>query len=240
MPAPKVLITGASRGIGRAIAEALSADYRLILHASCENTLPELPGDHTWLYADFSDPEATRSFCARLKSEHGDSLYAVINNAGLTLDKSLVFQPEKDIDKLINVNLKAPILISKTAMKLFLIHKRGVIINMSSCVAGTGNAFQAVYTATKAGLEALAKSLAKEAAALDAGQQIRCLSLAPGFIETDMTQAIPQREKERYKDMIPSGRFGKPDDIAATIRFLLSDHAAYLNGTTIHVNGGMC
>lgn len=236
---PKILITGASRGIGLAIARELQHDYTLVMHASSHRHPDEFAGPHAWITADFADPLATREFCDRLKKEHGAGLYAVINNAGITLDKSLVFQPEKDIDTLLNVNLRAPILISKTALKLFLRSRRGVILNISSCVASSGNAFQAVYTAAKAGLEALSKSLAQEAAALDPDQQIRCLSIAPGFIETDMTAALPAAEKENYRKLIPANRFGKPEDVASLVRFLLSDGAAYMNGTTIHLNGGM-
>lgn len=175
----------------------------------------------------------------KLKKEHGDSLYGVINNAGITLDKSLIFQPEHEIDRMLNVNLKAPIMICKTAMKIFTLSKCGVIINISSCVGETGNEFQSVYAATKAGLVALSKSLAQEAAALNEEHQIRVLSVSPGFIETDMTDAIPQAEKDKYLQKIPSKRFGKAEDIAEAISFLLSDKASYINSTNIQINGGM-
>ncbi len=178
-------------------------------------------------------------FCKTLKREHGDELYAVINNAGVTFDKSLIYQPEQEIDKMLQVNLKAPIMICKTAMKIFTLNKSGVIINISSVVGETGNAFQAVYAATKAGLVALSRSLAKEAAALSDEHSIRVLSVSPGFVETDMTSAIPDAEKEKYLKMIPAHTFGKVEDIAEMIAFLLSDKASYINGTNIHVNGGL-
>ncbi len=113
----------------------------------------------------FQNPEQVSDFCKQLKKEHGDTLYGVINNAGVTFDNSLIFQPEKAIDAMLNVNLRAPIMICKTAMKIFSLSKQGVIINVSSIVGETGNAFQAVYAATKARLVALSKSLAQEAAA---------------------------------------------------------------------------
>lgn len=235
----KVLITGASRGLGLAISKKLSAEYTLILHASKQESFTSVePGSHI-LCADFSDSNQIDNFCKRLKKEHGDSLYAVINNAGLTLNKSLIFQPERDIDAMLSVNLKAPIMICKTAMKIFNLNKQGVIINMSSCVGETGSAFQSVYAAAKAGLIALSKSLAQEAGALNEEHKIRVLSISPGFIETDMTNSIPESEKDKYFKMIPANRFGKADDIAEAISFLLSDKASYINGTNIHIDGGL-
>jgi 3-oxoacyl-[acyl-carrier protein] reductase len=235
----KILITGAGRGLGLAISKKLSEEYTLILHASKEGNIKSIGEGNFVLYADFSDPVQVSDFCKKLKKEHGDSLYGVINNAGITLDKSLIFQPEHEIDRMLNVNLKAPIMICKTAMKIFTLSKCGVIINISSCVGETGNEFQSVYAATKAGLVALSKSLAQEAAALNEEHQIRVLSVSPGFIETDMTDAIPQAEKDKYLQIIPSKRFGKAEDIAEAISFLLSDKASYINSTNIQINGGM-
>ncbi len=235
----KILITGASRGLGLAIAKKLSAEYSLILHASKKESFEGLPAGVAVLCADFSDNEQLANFCKALKREHGDDLYAVINNAGVTFDKSLIYQPEQEIDKMLQVNLKAPIMICKTAMKIFSLNKTGVIINISSVVGETGNAFQAVYAATKAGLVALARSLSQEAAALNEEHDIRVLSISPGFIETDMTAAIPDTEKEKYLKMIPAHKFGKVENIAETIAFLISDRAAYINGTNLHINGGL-
>jgi len=235
----KVLITGASRGLGLAIAQALNKDYCLILHASKAENIQHLKEGNYILEADFSNPEEVTTFCKNLKVQHGDDLYAVINNAGITLDKPLLYQPEKDIDKLIQVNLKAPIQIAKTALKIFGLHQKGVIINMSSCVAETGNAFQAVYTATKAGLVAFSKSLAKEVGTIYEHHEIRILSVSPGFIETDMTAAIPQKEQDKYLSNIPLKRFGKAEDVAETVAFLLSSKAAYINGSNININGGI-
>ncbi len=239
MEKKKVLITGASKGLGLAISQKLAGEYTLILHASkSDNFKSAIPGSYL-LCADFSDNDQLSDFCKQLKRDHADNLYAVINNAGVTLDKSLIFQPERDIDTMLNVNLKAPIMICKTAMKIFNLNKKGVIINISSCVGETGHAFQSVYAATKAGLVALSKSLAQEAAILSDEHEIRVLSLSPGFIETSMTAAIPDSEKEKYLKIIPAKRFGKAEDIAETVAFLLSDKASYINGTNIHVNGGL-
>jgi 3-oxoacyl-[acyl-carrier protein] reductase len=239
MTKKKILITGASRGLGLAISKKLAADYTLILHASKEESFTDVePGSHL-LCADFSDNEQLTNFCKRLKKEHGDSLYGVINNAGVTFDKPLTYQPEREIEAMLNVNLKAPILICKTAMKIFSLNQTGVIINISSLVGETGNAFQSVYAATKAGLAALSRSLAQEAAALSQEHTIRVLSVSPGFIETDMTDTIPTAIREKYLGMIPAKRFGNVNDVADTIAFLMSDKASYINGTNIHINGGI-
>jgi len=239
MEKKKILITGASKGLGLAISKKLSADYELILHASKPDSFTELIPGSRILCADFTDNEQIAVFCKQLKKEHGDSLYGVINNAGLTYDKPLNFQPDREIDAMLNVNLRAPIMICKTAMKIFGLLNRGVIINISSVVGESGNAFQSVYAATKAGLTALSRSLAQEAAALNEEHKIRVLTVSPGFVETDMTAGIPEKIKEKYLGMIPAKRFGTADDVAETIAFLLSDKASYINGTNIHINGGL-
>lgn len=239
MTRKKILITGASKGLGLAISKKLSAEYELILHASKKESFTDVePGSHL-LCADFSDAEQVAAFCKQLKKEHGDTLYGVINNAGVTYDKPLNYQPDREIDAMLNVNLRAPIMICKTAMKIFGLLNEGVIINISSVVGESGNAFQSVYAATKAGLAALSRSLAQEAAATNETHKIRVLSVSPGFVETDMTAGIPEAIKKKYLDMIPAKRFGKVDDVADTIAFLLSEKASYINGTNIHINGGL-
>jgi 3-oxoacyl-[acyl-carrier protein] reductase len=240
MEKPKVLITGASKGLGLAMAKLLAPYYSLILHASKEENLPPAAEGNYNLCADLSDKDQLILFCKRLKTEHGDSLYGVINNAGIALDKSIIFQPEKEIDAMLAVNLKAPIMISKVAMKIFGLKKRGVIINVTSSVGETGNAFQSVYAATKAGLVAFSKSLAKEVAMLNSEHQIRVLCVSPGFIETEMTDSIPKPYRQKYLEMIPANRYGQPNEIAEIILFLLSDKATYINGVNIQVNGGLC
>ena len=239
MPEKKILITGASRGLGLAISNALSKEYTLILHATRKESFINFDPKHHLLCADLSDPGELKEFCKRLKKEHGDTLYGVINNAGITFDKSLIYQPENEIDKLLQVNLKAPIMICKAVMKQFLLNKRGVIINVSSCVGETGNAFQAVYSATKAGLAALSKSLAREVSALSEEHSIRILSIAPGFIETEMTDSVPEKFRQEYLKAIPANRFGKVNEVADVVAFLLSDKASYINGTNININGGI-
>lgn len=239
MKKQKVLITGASRGLGLAIANALNEEYCLILHASKAENILHLKDGNFILEADFSKPEEVNAFCKALKAEHGDDLYAVINNAGISINKPLHFQPEREIDAIIQVNLKTPILIAKTAFKIFSTKQKGVIINMSSLVAETGNAFQTIYSATKAGMVAFSKSLAKEAGVLHENNQIRVLSVSPGFIETDMTAEIPAADQKKFIENIPLNRAGKADEIAQTIAFLISDKASFINGSNINVNGGI-
>jgi len=241
----KVLITGASKGIGKAIAIKLQANYELVLHASTEDSLAGIwselahPHRHMRLCADLADAEAVKRFCVDIKKQCGDNLYCVINNAGITIDKSLLFQREADIDKLLQVNLKAPMMISKAAFKIFHAKERGVIINMGSCVGEMGNAFQCVYAATKAGLAAFSKSLAREAGALLPQHAIRVFSISPGYIETAMTGKIPAVDKMKYAEQIPSKRLGQPEEVAALVAFLLSAEAGYINGSEIKINGGV-
>jgi 3-oxoacyl-[acyl-carrier protein] reductase len=140
---------------------------------------------------------------------------------------------------MLHVNLKAPIMICKAVLKQFLLNKQGVIINLSSCVGETGNAFQAVYSATKAGLAALSKSLAREVSALSEEHSIRILSIAPGFIETEMTDSVPEKFRQEYLKAIPANRFGNVKEVAEVVAFLVSDKASYINGTNININGGI-
>ena len=130
-------------------------------------------------------------------------------------------------------------MICKAVLKQFLLNKQGVIINLSSCVGETGNAFQAVYSATKAGLAALSKSLAREVSALSEEHSIRILSIAPGFIETEMTDSVPEKFKQEYLKAIPANRFGNVQEVAEVVAFLVSDKASYINGTNININGGI-
>ncbi|MBX2906771.1 MAG: SDR family oxidoreductase [Taibaiella sp.] len=242
----KMLITGASRGIGRALACKLAdcGEYRLVLHAASQASLAVtesmLPQgcQYDVMVCDFTDQVATHQFIKDLKSRHPD-VYGIISNAGINRDKPLIYQPTEDIDDLLNVNLRVPVLLAKMAMKVFSKRSEGVFIAMASCVAETGNAFQAVYAATKAANNALCKSLAREAGVMQPGCNTRFVSVSPGFIETDMTGQLANDTKAKYLQQIPSGRFGTAEDVAAAIKFLLSDEASYINGTEFKINGGL-
>ncbi|MGB0373022.1 MAG: SDR family NAD(P)-dependent oxidoreductase [Opitutales bacterium] len=242
-----ILVTGASRGLGRAIAERLAVDYDLILHASSEasleGTLEAIRGkEHNkieMLPADFSSPEEQETFCKELKKLAKDGLGGVVNNAGIALDKPLLYQPIKDIDLMLNVNLRAPILIGKTAFRIFLKQQHGVIINIGSIAGEVGNAYQSVYAATKAALSGLSKSWSQEATELAPGSAIRALTINPGFFQTEMIDKIPEAIIETYRKRIPSGRFGNPQELANFVAFLFGPDAAYLNGVDFSINGGI-
>lgn len=221
------------------MSKLLSSEYRLVLHATTPESFKEQIPDSEMLCGDLSDPTQLADFCKALKKQHGSDLYGVINNAGVAHDNSIIYQQEKHIDAMLSINLRAPILICKTVMKLFSANAGGVIINMSSVVGESGNAFQAVYAATKAALVAFSRSLAQEAAVMNDPNNIRVLCVSPGFIDTDMTANIPAEMKEKYLKMIPAKKMGAPEDIAQTVYFLLSEKAAYINGTNVHVNGGL-
>lgn len=241
----KVLITGASRGIGKAIALKLQDSYSLILHASSEENLEAVWNElnnkenHEKLCADLGDDEQLKGFCNTIKKSYSKELYCVINNAGITLDKALMYQPEADINRMLQLNLKAPVMICKAAFKIFHSNKKGIIINISSAVGEIGNAFQCVYAATKAGLTGFTKSLAKEAGELIENNFVRIISVSPGLIETGMTEKIPQAIKSKYKEHIPLKRLGQPNEVAAVIAFLISDEASYINGSEVKINGGI-
>ena len=241
----KVLITGASRGIGKAIALRLQDSYSLILHASCEENLDSLWNEltdtnrHEKLCGDFTNNSALKNFCVALKKNYSKDLFCIINNAGITLDKALMYQPESEIDRMLQLNLKAPIMISKAAFKIFHSKEKGIIINVSSVIGELGNAFQCVYSATKAGLTGFTKSLAREAGELSDRNDLRIISVSLGYIETGMTEKIPDSFKEKYKSHIPLKRLGQAKEVAGVIAFLLSDEASYINGSDIKINGGI-
>ncbi len=241
----KVLITGASRGIGKAIALKLQDTYSLVLHASCDQNLDTIwnelkhSANHEKLCADFSNPEELKSFCSLIKKNYSKDLYCVINNAGITLDKALMYQPEDEIDRMLQLNLKAPIMISKAAFKVFHSKQKGIIINISSVIGELGNAFQCVYAATKAGLTGFTKSLAREAGELSETNDLRIISVSLGYIETGMTKKIPESFKAKYKSHIPLKRLGQASEVTGVVAFLLSDEASYINGSDIKINGGI-
>lgn len=236
------MITGATGSIGKAIAEALADSYQLLLHGRDELKLKELtkylPGEHLIMCTDLSDKQSLADFCKSLKSI-GSNLAGIINNAGITKDKALLFQSEADIDALFATNLRAPLLISKAALKIFNAKNEGVIINIGSCVGQMGNAFQVAYSMSKAALAAMTASIAKEVTSINPSSKIRSVCVSPGFIETNMTESLSADIKAQYKKLIPSKRFGQAKEVASVVQFLLSPGAEYINGVEIKVNGGI-
>jgi 3-oxoacyl-[acyl-carrier protein] reductase len=236
------LVTGASRGIGFAIARRLIADgYRVVGTATSESgvdklrtALQESGSEHDALVLNIGDSEQTIEALAKLQSDFGVP-FVVVNNAGITRDNLFLRLNEDDWNNVINTNLTGVFRVCKALSKSMLKQKAGSIINISSIIGTTGNAGQANYAAAKAGLEGFTRSLAQEIAS----RNITVNCVAPGFIQTDMTDVLPETQKEAILATIPGKRFGHVEDIAGAVAFLASEDARYITGQTIHVNGGM-
>jgi 3-oxoacyl-[acyl-carrier protein] reductase len=234
-----IIVTGASGGIGNAIIKKLSETGANILASGTRiEKLEELKKKFEGLKIlkfDISQSEKIEEFIDNATNELGGSLDGIVNNAGITQDNLAIRMSLDEWQKVININLTSTFLMSKFAIKKMLKNKSGKIINITSVVGHTGNLGQANYTASKAGIVAMSKSLAIEYAKKNIN--INCIS--PGFIKTAMTDKIDDKFKEVIISKIPSARLGEPDDIANAVLFLSSDQSNYINGETLHVNGGM-
>ena len=235
----KIIVTGASGGIGNAIIKKLNeAGANILASGTRIEKLEELKNNFKKikiLKFDISQSDKIEEFIENATSELGGSLDGIVNNAGITQDNLAIRMNLDEWQKVININLTSTFLMSKFAIKKMLKNKSGKIVNITSVVGHTGNLGQANYTASKAGIVAMSKSLAIEYAKKNIN--INCIS--PGFIQTAMTDKIDDKFKEVIISKIPSARLGKPDDIANAVLFLSSDQSSYINGETIHVNGGM-
>ena len=234
-----IIVTGASGGIGNAIIEKLNETGANILASGTRiEKLEELKKKYEKikiLKFDISQSEKIEEFIENATNELGGSLDGIINNAGITQDNLAIRMSLDEWQKVININLTSTFLLSKFAIKKMLKNKSGKIVNITSVVGHTGNLGQANYTASKAGIVAMSKSLAIEYAKKNIN--INCIS--PGFISTAMTDKIDMKFKEAIIAKIPSNRLGKPEDVANAVTFLSSDQSDYINGETLHVNGGM-
>jgi 3-oxoacyl-[acyl-carrier protein] reductase len=244
-----IVVTGGSRGIGKAVCLALAGPSQRIYFnyfspvdpegeaaaaAETVRAVEKLGGEATGVSVDVASPEELTAFFNRVVKETG-RIDVLINNAGITKDGMLLRMKESDWDAVLNINLKAAFRCMQLAGKVMMKQRYGRIINMASIVGVIGNAGQANYVASKAGLIGLTKSAAKELAP----RGITVNAIAPGFIETDMTAGLPENVKETMLAQIPLGRAGKPEDVAAAVVFLVSESAAYITGQVIHVSGGM-
>jgi 3-oxoacyl-[acyl-carrier protein] reductase len=234
-----IIVTGASGGIGNAIIKKLSeAGANILASGTKIEKLEELKKNFEGLKIlkfDISQSDKIEEFIENATSELGGSLDGIVNNAGITQDNLAIRMSLDEWQKVININLTSTFLMSKFAIKKMLKNKSGKIVNITSVVGHTGNLGQANYTASKAGIVAMSKSLAIEYAKKNIN--INCIS--PGFIQTAMTDKIDDKFKEVIISKIPSARLGEPDDIANAVLFLSSDQSNYINGETLHVNGGM-
>lgn len=237
------LVTGGSRGIGRAICEELAqAGFDIaIVYAGNEEAARETAAQVEKLGAsariyrcDVADAETATACAEQVLADFG-GVWALVNNAGITRDTLLARMREDDFDRVIDVNLKGAYHMTRALTRSFMRQRGGRIVNMSSIVGLMGNAGQANYAASKAGLIGLTKACARELAAR--GGTVN--AIAPGFIETDMTAALSDGVREQYQQQIPLGRLGHAEEVAALVAFLASDPAAYITGEVIRIDGGM-
>ncbi|MFM1565883.1 MAG: 3-oxoacyl-[acyl-carrier-protein] reductase [SAR86 cluster bacterium] len=232
----KILITGASRGIGRDIAlNSKEKGYKVLGTSTTNEGVSSLKenGIHG-LQLDLNDKKSVESFNGLLTQEHPD-IAVLVNNAGITRDNIVLRMSEEEWTDVLNVNLNGAFKVTKTVLKFMLKKRWGRILNITSTSASTGNRGQANYAAAKAGIEAFSKSLAKEVGS----RGITVNAIAPGYIQTDMTEVISENVKEEILSQIPLSRFGKPEEISQLVDFLISDEASYITGQTIHINGGL-
>lgn len=234
-----VIVTGSARGIGRVIAERFaSLGAQLVISdvdlQQAESVAGEIGGGAIGLKADVTKQEDIDNLFDKAKKEFGQ-VDIVVNNAGITKDTLLIRMTEKDWDMVLDINLKGAFLVTKSAAKLMMKQRYGRIINISSVVGLIGNAGQANYSASKAGLIGLTKSSAKELGA----RGITVNAVAPGFITTDMTENLPEEAKEAFLSKVLIKRPGTPEDIASAVSFLASDEASYITGQVLVVDGGL-
>lgn len=232
------LVTGASGGIGGAIARALHARGATVglsgtRREALEALAAELPGTKV-LPCDLGDAEATAALPAQAEEALG-SLDILVNNAGLTRDTLVLRMKDDDWARVLEVNLTSGFRLARGCLKGMMKRRWGRIVAITSVVGATGNPGQTNYAASKAGMTGMTKALAQEVAS----RGITANCVAPGFIETAMTDALPEAQRDKLLEAIPAGRLGRPEDVAAGVCFLASEEAAYVTGQTLHVNGGM-
>ncbi len=235
----KALVTGATGGIGGAIARALHAQGAIVAlsgtrREALEALAAELGGNAHVVPANLSDPAAVEGLVPAAEAAMG-GLDILVNNAGLTRDNLALRLKDEDWDTVIAVNLTASFRLSRAAIKTMMRRRHGRIVGIGSVVGSTGNPGQANYAASKAGLIGMTKSLAAEVASRNV--TVNCI--APGFIESPMTDALDDKQRDGILSRVPAGRLGTGGDIAAAVVYLASDEAAYVTGATLHVNGGM-
>jgi len=233
------LVTGASRGIGKAIAAVLAGKGATVIGTATSEKgaaaiADSLASGGTGKVLDVTDPDSVDALMKDLK-DHFGAPSILVNNAGITRDNLLMRMKEEEWNDVIQTNLTSAFRMSKACLRGMMKAKRGRIITITSVIGATGNPGQANYAATKAGVIGFTKSLAREVGS----RGITVNAVAPGFIDTDMTRALPNEQREALLGQIALGRLGAVEDIANAVAFLASAEAAYITGETLHVNGGM-
>ena len=233
------LVTGATRGIGRAVAEELVSKGAFVIGTAtsekgAESISAYLGGKGKGLVLNVADQASIDAVLEQIKQEFGD-IDILVNNAGITRDNLLMRMKDEEWFDILQTNLSSVYHLSKAVLRTMMKKRFGRIINIGSVVGSMGNAGQTNYCAAKAGLIGFSKALAKEVAS----RGITVNVVAPGFIATDMTDVLSEELKNNLLTQIPAGRLGEPKDIAKAVAFLASEDASYINGTTLHVNGGM-
>ncbi|MBK6286600.1 MAG: 3-oxoacyl-ACP reductase FabG [Gammaproteobacteria bacterium] len=236
------LVTGASRGIGAAIADSLGALGHVVIGTATTDSGATRISERfaaagiagTGMALDVASPAAIDDVLARIVDAYGAPLI-LVNNAGITRDNILMRMKEEEWQGVIDTNLSSVFRLSKAVMRAMTKARWGRIVSVSSVVGSMGNAGQANYAASKAGMEGFSRSLAREIGSR--GITVNCV--APGFIDTDMTRELPDQQRQGLLEQIPAGRLGDAAEVAAVVAFLASESAGYVTGETIHVNGGM-
>lgn len=237
------LVTGGTRGIGKEIAKALAKEgYDLIINyvsnntdiKSFENELNKIGSKVIFIKADVSDYTSCEEMVKKGIETFG-RIDTLVNNAGITKDNLLMRMKEEEFDKVIGINLKGVFNVTKQVIPYMIKKREGTIINVSSVVGVCGNAGQCNYSASKAGIIGFTKSLAKELAS----RNIRVNAVAPGFIQTDMTESLSDTIKDTINTQIPLKRMGEPQEVAKVVKFLASNDASYITGQVINIDGGM-
>ena len=234
------LVTGASRGIGKAIATQLAQQGATVIGTATSENGAQAISDYLSEFGgkgfalNVTDKESVDTTIKAINEAHG-GIDILVNNAGITRDNLLMRMKDDEWQDIIDTNLTSIFTLSKAVLRGMMKKRFGRIVNIGSVVGSAGNAGQANYAAAKAGVIGFSKSMAREVAS----RGITINVVAPGFIDTDMTKALTDDQKETIFKDIPANRLGEPDEIAATVAFLVSDGAAYITGETIHVNGGM-